>query len=121
MTGHKDEQQDAGLGRFTSAQLRTRRRRLAARLSDPTVMLSGSLVSQTRRCGKPSCRCAEGDGHGPYTYLSVRTGGNTRLRYVPAAQMPAVQRRLKRTAAFETLLAQICAINIELLTRRELD
>jgi hypothetical protein len=121
MSRHKDEQRDAGLGRLTSAQLRTRRRRLAARLSDPTVMLSGSLVSQTRRCGKPGCRCADGDGHGPYTYLSARTGGSARLRYVPAAEVSAVRRRLQRTAVFEALLEQICAINAELLARRELD
>lgn len=121
MRGHKGEHNDPGFGRMTSAQLRARRRRLAARLADPTVMLSGALVSQTRRCGKPGCQCAEGDGHGPYTYLSVRSGGSTRLRYVPAAQVPVVQRRVKRTAVFEALLAQISAINTELLARRELD
>jgi len=121
MSRHKEEQQETGLQRMSSAQLRARRHRLAARLSDPTVMLSGSLVSQTRRCGKPGCQCADGDGHGPYTYLSIRAGGNTRLRYVPSAQIPVVQRRLKRTAVFEAVLAQISAINIELLARRELD
>lgn len=106
---------------MTAAQLKARRRRLAARLSDPSVMLPGSLVSQTRRCGKPGCRCAEGNGHGPYTYLSVRDGGGTRLRYVPAAQVPMVRRRVRRTAVFEAVLAQIAAINTELLARRELD
>lgn len=121
MSGHKPEDRDAGLGRMTSAQLKARRRRLTARLGDPSVMLSGSLVSQTRRCGRSGCRCADGDGHGPYTYLSARAGGSTRLRYVPAAQVPVVRRRLQRTAVFEAVLAQICAINIELLARRELD
>jgi hypothetical protein len=121
MSGHKAEGKDARLAGMTSAQLRARRRRLAARLDDPSVMLSGALVSQTRRCGKAGCRCADGDGHGPYTYLSVRVGGSTRLRYVPAAQLPVVRRRLKRTAVFEALLTQIAAINTELLARRELD
>jgi hypothetical protein len=121
MNGHKGETDGFGFGRMTSAQLRARRRRLAARLGDATGMLPGSLVSQTRRCGKPGCRCADGDGHGPYTYLSVRAGGSTRLRYVPAAQLAAVRRRLQRTAVFEALLEQICAINTELLARRELD
>lgn len=121
MSGHKSENADAGLGQLTSAQLKARRRRLAARLSDPSVMLSGSLVSQTRRCGRSGCWCADGDGHGPYAYLSVRTGGSTRLRYVPAAQVPVVRRWLQRTAVFEAVLAQICAINAELLARRELD
>ena len=116
-----NEHKAVDLARLTSAQLRSRRRRLAARVSDPTVVMSGSLVSQTRRCGKSGCRCADGDGHGPYTYLSVRTGGGMRLRYVPAAQVPVVLRRLQRTAVLEALLAQICAINAELLTRRELD
>ena len=42
-------------------------------------------------------------------------------RDMPAAQLPVVQRRVQRTAVFEALLAQISAINTELLARRELD
>ncbi len=116
-----NEHKAVDLARLTSAQLRSRRRRLAARVSDPTVVMSGSLVSQTRRCGKPGCRCADGDGHGPYTYLSVRVGGAVRLRYVSAGQLSAVRRRVRRTQVLEVVLAQISAINVELLARRELD
>jgi hypothetical protein len=109
------------IGRLTSAQLLARRRRLAARLSDPQVMLAGSLVSQSRRCGKPGCRCAEGEEHGPYTYLSARVGGVARLRYVPAALLNVVRRRVKQTEVFEAVIAEISVINHELLARRELD
>lgn len=109
------------IDRLTSAQLRARRRRLAARLSDPQVVLAGSLVSQSRRCGKAGCRCAGGEEHGPYTYLSARVGGVARLRYVPAALLNAVRRRVKQTEVFEALIAEISAINLELLARRELD
>lgn len=111
----------ASIEQMTSAQLRARRRRLAARLSDPQVMLSGSLVSQSRRCGKAGCRCAEGEEHGPYTYLSARVGGVTRLRYVPTALLNVVRRRVKQTEAFEAVIAEISSINLELLARRELD
>lgn len=111
----------AGLEKLTSAQLRARRRRLAARLSDPQVVLAGSLVSQSRRCGKAGCRCAEGEKHGPYTYFSARVGGAARLRYVPAALLNVVRRRVKQTEVFEAVIAEIAAINLELLTRRELD
>jgi hypothetical protein len=121
MSGHKNADGEARLGRMTSAQLKARRRRLAARLTDPIVMLSGSLVNQTRRCGKPGCGCVDGDGHGPYTYLRVRAAGRARLRYVPSALVPVVARRLARTATFEMVLAEISAINTELLARRELD
>ena len=58
--------------------------RLAQKLGDPEMTLRGSLSSQGRRCGKPGCRCAEGELHGPYTYLSVgRATGTARLLYVP--------------------------------------
>ena len=109
------------IDRLTSAQLRARRCRLAARLSDPQVVLAGSLVSQSRRCGKAGCRCAGGEEHGPYTYLSARVGGVARLRYVPAALLNVVRRRVKQTEVFEALIAEISAINLELLARRELD
>jgi hypothetical protein len=78
-------------------------------------------VSQSRRCGKPGCRCTEGEEHGPYTYLSARVGGGARLRYVPAALLKVVRRRVKQTEAFESVVAEISAINLELLARRELD
>lgn len=106
---------------LTTRQLLTRRNRLAARRLDPNLMLAGSLVEQTRRCGKAGCRCTAGDPHGPYTYLSVNTGGKPRLRYVPSDLVTAVTRRLTATAAIEAVLTEISAINTELLARRELD
>lgn len=101
--------------------LLTRRRRLAARLGDVEQLLAGSLVEQMRRCGKPGCRCAEGDPHGPYVYLSPRPHGRGKLRYVPAELVAAVRARLRRGEQVQAVLAEIAAINLELLARRELD
>jgi hypothetical protein len=107
---------------FTVRQLRARRRRLAERLSDPSMTLRGSLIIQGRRCGKAGCRCAGGELHGPYTYLSVGRGSGTpRLVYVPAPLAAAVRRRVAHTEAAEAALAEISAINLELLSRRELE
>jgi hypothetical protein len=108
-------------GQLSTRQLMARRRRLAGRVLDLNMVLAGSLVTQSRRCGKPRCGCATGDPHGPYTYLSGGAGGASRLRYVPAELVTVVERRLKATAALEVLLAKISAINLELLARRELD
>jgi hypothetical protein len=88
---------------------------------DVEQLLTGSLVEQTRRCGKPDCRCAEGEPHGPYVYLSPRPQGRGRLRYVPAAFIATVRARLRRGEQVQAALAEISAINLELLTRRELD
>jgi hypothetical protein len=110
------------LTQLSVRQLRTRRRRLAAGLPEVEVLLRGSLVDQHRRCGKEGCRCTQGQLHGPYTYLAAgRSRGRSRLLYVPAALVELVRRRVDQTAQVEAVLAEIAAINVELLGRRELD
>jgi hypothetical protein len=102
--------------------LKQRRRRLAGRLPEVSEVLRGALASQGRRCGKPTCRCARGELHGPYAYLSVAgPGGRSRMLYVPAELAEVVQRRVAASAQVEAVLAEISAINLELLARRALD
>ena len=115
MKEHKND-----LGSLSTRALLARRRALAGRLGGVEQMLAGSLVEQTRRCGKPGCRCAEGDPHGPYAYFAPRTQGRGRLRYVPAPLVEVVGSYLRRGEQVEAVLAQITAINAELLARREL-
>lgn len=115
MKAHKND-----LSSLSTRALLTRRRRWAARLGDVEEVLAGSLVEQTRRCGKPGCRCAEGDPHGPYAYLASKTAGRGRMKYVPSSLITAVRARLARGEQVEAVLAEISAINAELLTRREL-
>jgi hypothetical protein len=114
------EHKTTDLGQLSTRQLVARRQRLARRMVDLSLVLSGSLVTQSRRCGKAGCRCATGDPHGPYMYLSS-AGGAGGLRYVPKDLVEVVTRRLTATAALHTLLAEVSAINTELLARRELD
>lgn len=101
-------------------QLRTRRTRLARQLPDVEETLWGSLQSQNRRCGKEACRCAEGELHGPYVYLSVRAGPRSRLLYIPAELAEEVGRHVEVTGRIEAALTEISAINLELLARGEL-
>jgi hypothetical protein len=110
------------LDRLSVRQLRARRRRLARSLGNLETALRGSLVSQGRRCGKEGCRCGQGELHGPYVYLSVgRIGGASRLLYIPTDLVAVVRRRVERTGRIDGVLEEISAINLELLTRRELD
>jgi hypothetical protein len=119
---HKADPESGDLGGLTTRQLRTLRRRLASGLSDPETLLRGTLLSQGRRCGKENCRCADGELHGPYTYVSVaQPGGRPRTLYVPAALVEVVTGRVRTAAGYESGLAQITAINAELLARRDLD
>lgn len=119
MTTHKTDEQLSGL---TSRQLRARRRRALSRLPDLRDYLAGSLVEQSRRCGKPGCRCAAGELHGPYVYLSVgKARGRRGMVYVPEVLAALVRRRVLAGETVQLLLAEISAINLELLARRELE
>ncbi len=118
---HKTVHTDQDLSSLSIRQLRARRRRLATSLADPQASLEGSLVSQMRRCGKEGCRCAQGELHGPYVYLSISRGSDRRLLYVPAELAEVVRHHLVLTEQIESTLAAISAINLELLARRQLD
>jgi hypothetical protein len=52
-------------------------------------MIQGSFVTQRRRGGKPTCRCAVGAPHASKG-LSRSEGGRTRSVYVPAGDEVAV-------------------------------
>ena len=116
MDSHKNDLRD-----LPTRQLLARRRAAAARLGDVEQMLAGTLTEQTRRCGRPGCRCADGDPHGPYAYYTPRPAGRGRARYVPAALAGVVRRYLQRGEQIEAVLAGISAVNAELLARRELE
>ena len=123
MTRHKNPMRSGeSLGGLSTRALRARRRRLLARLPDLGGYLAGSLVEQSRRCGKEGCRCARGELHGPYVYLSVgKTAGRRGLVYVPEALADLVAERVTLGESAQQLLGEISGINLELLSRRELE
>ena len=83
-------------------------------------LLRGSLVETFKRCGRPTCHCANGPGHGPKRYLSISaTGQRPRMDYVPNATCAEVSEFLANFRKVREVLNDICAINTELLRRRE--
>jgi hypothetical protein len=65
-------------------------RKLHQILNQAEGFLHGSLIVMTRRCGKPSCRCANDDNARHQSlYLGQTLEGKTTMIYVPA--------RLERT------------------------
>jgi hypothetical protein len=65
-----------------------------SRGSEP-LMLRGSLVVLRRKCGKPSCRCAEGAPH-EGAALSYSVGGTTRILSLRPEDVRAVREALSR-------------------------
>ena|SRR6266496_2507306 len=105
------------LAALSTAELRQRRDRLVTGLPEAGAFLAGSLAGQRRRCGKEGCRCTRGELHGPYAYLSVAG----RMIYVPAVLADAVRAHLEIARQLQEMLEEISAVNLELLSRRELD
>lgn len=104
----------------SSANLRRRRKRLLHRLPPLEAVLRGSLIERYKRCGKPGCRCADAQGHGPKYYLSVsRSGAPPKMDYVPLDTQPQVAQYVANYRDIRDILDQLSAINRELLRRRE--
>lgn len=64
------------------------------RRSEPLV-LRGKLTTFRRRCGKPNCRCVDGDRH-ESPALVVHTDGRTQTITLPAEEVAEVAAALAR-------------------------
>jgi hypothetical protein len=97
-----------------ASRLRRRARRLLARFQLPVDALPGSLALSHRRCGKPSCHCAGGDGH-PLWTLTFMAGGKKRVETVPALWLDAIRPRVEAGRHFKEAAAELLLANAELL------
>ena len=102
------------------AELRRRRRKLLRDLPPFDRIMRGSLIERYKRCGRPGCHCVNDRGHGPKVYLSVSVSGQRpQMDYVPNAKSAEVSELLGNFNKAREVLNEICAINTELLRRRE--
>jgi hypothetical protein len=97
-----------------AARLRRRARRLLAHFPLPDDALPGSLALSRRRCGKPSCHCADGAGH-PLWTLTFMAGGKKRVESIPAAWVDTIRPRVEAGRHFKETGADLLLINAELL------
>jgi hypothetical protein len=103
-----------------SAALRKRRAKLLRALPPLARVLRGTLLEKYKRCGRPGCHCANNRGHGPKRYLSISTTGQRpQMDYVPNDAFIKVTEYLDNYRNVREALNEICAINTELLRRRE--
>jgi hypothetical protein len=97
-----------------ASRLRRRLRLLLARFRVPEDALPGSLALSHRRCGKPSCHCADGEGH-PFWTLTFMAFGKKRVETIPAEWLDAVRPRVEAGRHFKEATAELLRINAELL------
>ena len=108
------------LSKLSTLALRNRREGLTKLLPPLREVLRGSLMERYLTCGKPDCKCARGERHGPVWYLSVsldqaRRTGST----VPSHQVEPVRRWIENYRGVKDRLEKISDINRELLRREK--
>jgi len=74
------------------------------RAMDSTPMVAASFLERTFRSGQPK----------PYCYLSASIDGESRHRYVPAAQASTWRRRAERWQQFSQAMARWVKVNREI-------
>lgn len=90
------------------AQERRTRSELAQLLAQKAI-LRGSLLVRQRVCGKPTCKCARGEGH-ESLYLVITEGGRTRQLYVPKDWESRVRRWVENHHRARQLMEEISRI-----------
>lgn len=84
------------------SRLRLSLRRLsdeASKLIEPSFsdkpLIKGSVYELKRKCGKPGCKCTQGELHNQMV-LSASEKGKTRLRVIPHGFLVEVQIKVRR-------------------------
>jgi hypothetical protein len=86
-------------------------RALVASLLRLRAQIKGSLIVRYGRCGKPTCACRTGRGHGPYYVLSTRSAGRGGFAYLSAARAREARALVGRHRAFRRGLVRLRRVN----------
>jgi hypothetical protein len=91
--------------------------RRQSRIESEPMLLRGTLYTLRRRCGTPSCRCAEGEAH-ESPALAYPAGGRTKTLTLTPAEAAEVAAALARYAAAKTELDEKAAAGLAALLER---
>lgn len=97
----------------TLQELESRRSQVKAQLAAVGDMRPGTLVGRYRRCGKPSCHCAqEGtSAHGPSYSLTREVGGKTITRVIPREAVASTEEQIAEHRRFRRLTRELVEIS----------
>jgi hypothetical protein len=83
--------------------------------SGSPVLIRGSLITLKRKCGKPTCSCADGVPH-TTPALSYSVKGKTRILTLRSCDVPAIRRALGNYKAAAAELEKKAISGIRLTT-----
>ena len=97
------------------------RGRLIRSLGTLREMLPGSFVERQRACGRPNCRCADGNRLHSQYQISVLLDGKPKALNIPAALAEKVREKMEMRRRFDAAAASICRINLKRFLKQKED
>ena len=97
-----------------ASRLRQRKFERVRHFHIPEDALPGSLSLTHLRCGKPTCHCAENDGH-PVWSLTFMVKGKKHVQHIPKQWVEEVRRRVKAGREFQDAVREVLTANAQLL------
>jgi uncharacterized protein DUF6788 len=101
--------------------LEHKRSELLEEISQLRDFRAGSITALVRRCGKPTCRCAQPDdpGHGPNLRLTYKLDGKTYSESLPdQAAIRRAQAQITEFRKFQRLIKAVIEVNTEICRLR---
>ena len=97
-----------------ASRLRRRKYEIIRQFSFPEDALPGSITRTFRRCGKPTCHCASGDGH-PMWVLSFSMDGAKHTEVIPQEWVPQLEPMVAQGRQCREAVAELLKLNAQLL------
>lgn len=91
--------------------LEQQRQKKLAYLLNPKDMIAGSIYRAYKKCGNKNCRCAEGKLHGPFSYLSRKEDGITKLTFVRRADEDSIEKHAKNYRKYTKAVADLSKLS----------
>ena len=87
--------------------LEQQRQKALTYLLHPKDMISGSIYSTYKKCGNKRCRCAKGELHGPFNYLSKKVDGKTILTFIRKADENKITKEAENYRDYIKVMARL--------------
>jgi hypothetical protein len=111
---HKSAREKFSRLRQSLAQLVDEMKGLIEPFFSDRPVLKGTVYELKRKCGKPGCKCAQGELHARMV-VSASEGGKTRLRAIPRGFLVDAQQRVRRYQELRWGRARVVEIHRQML------
>ncbi len=100
--------------RQTLVHLVSEMRQLVEPFFSDRPVIKGTVYELRRRCGKPGCKCAQGELHACMV-VSASEKGRTRLGVIPRGFLVETQQKVRRYQELRRIRARLVAIHLQML------